>query len=137
MGCRIPPFPQKPFHIHLPSFSIWDMEPLTLCSPNMLLTKYDMTDMAGLQILAMQLMNAQRACGFFPSLTTVFSEALVAEFAQSFKAVVEVPHFMLQVRVLLVQLGLFGVPLQWGDHILVYFCWWEQKKGGEETAVDS
>lgn len=75
--------------------------------------------------------------GFFLSLTTVFSEALVAELAQSFKAVVEVPHFLLQVRVLLVQLGLFGVPLQRGDHILVYFCWWEQEKKvgkGELTA---
>lgn len=55
-------------------------------------------------------------------LTAVCSEALVAEFAQAFEAVVDVPHFLLQVRVLLVQLGLFGVPLQWGDHVLVDFC---------------
>lgn len=51
----------------------------------------------------------------------------MAEFAQSLKAVVEIPHFLLQVRVLLVQLGLFGVPLQWRDHVLVDFCSWEQK----------
>lgn len=56
-----------------------------------------------------------------PSLTAVFSETVVAEFMQAFEAVVDVPHFLLQVCVLLVQLGLFGVPLQWGDHILVYF----------------
>lgn len=64
----------------------------------------------------------------FPSLTAVFSEALVAQFTQAFEAVVDVPHFLLQVCVFLVQLRLFGVPLQWGDHILVCFCWWEQKK---------
>lgn len=61
-------------------------------------------------------------CVAFPSLTAVFSEAFVAEFTQAFEAVVDVPHFLLQVCVLLVQLGLFGVPLQWGDHIFVYFC---------------
>lgn len=61
-------------------------------------------------------------CVVFPSLTAVFGEALVAEFTQAFEGVVDVPHFLLQVRVLLVQLRLFGVPLQRGDHILVYFC---------------
>lgn len=61
-------------------------------------------------------------------LTTVLGEALVAESAQSLEAVVEIPHPLLQVRVLLVQLGLFGVPLQWRDHILVDFCSWEKKK---------
>lgn len=57
-----------------------------------------------------------------PSLTAVFCEALMAEFTQALEAVVDVLHFLLQVRVLLVQLFLFGVPLQWGDQILVYFC---------------
>lgn len=60
-------------------------------------------------------------------LTTVLGEALVAQFAQSLKAVVQIPHFLLQVRVLPVQLGLFGVPLQRRDHILVDFCAREEK----------
>lgn len=71
---------------------------------------------------AAALMNARHACGFPPSLTAVFCEALVAEFTQALEAMVDVLHFLLQVRVLLVQLLLFGVPLQWGDQILVYFC---------------
>lgn len=61
-------------------------------------------------------------------LTAVLGEALVAELTQSLKAVVQIPHPLLQVRVLLVQLGLFGVPLQWRDHVLVDFCSWEQGK---------
>ncbi len=56
------------------------------------------------------------------SLTAVFSEALVAELTEALKALVEVSHFLLQVRVLLVQHVLFGVALQGRDHILVYFC---------------
>lgn len=72
---------------------------------------------------AAALMNPWDACGIPPpSLTAVLCEALMAEFTQALEAVVDVLHFLLQVRVLLVQLVLFGVPLQWGDQILVYFC---------------
>ena len=56
------------------------------------------------------------------SLTAVFGEALVAELTEALEALVEVSHFLLQVRVLLVQRVLFGVALQGRDHILVYFC---------------
>ena len=61
-------------------------------------------------------------CVCFLLLTTVFGEALVAELAEAFEALVEVSHFLLQVRVLLLQLVLFDIALQRRDHILVYFC---------------
>lgn len=46
----------------------------------------------------------------------------MADLAEALEAVVEVSHFVLQLRVLLLQHVLFGVALQGGDHILVYFC---------------
>lgn len=55
------------------------------------------------------------------SLTAVFSEALVAQLTEAIEALVQISHFLLQVHVLLVQHVLFGVALQGGDHILVYF----------------
>lgn len=61
-------------------------------------------------------------------LTTVFAETLVADLPEALEALVEVSHFLLQVRVLLVQHMLFGVALQRGDHVLVYFC---QTHGGK------
>lgn len=56
------------------------------------------------------------------SRTAVFSEALVAELAEALEALVEVSHFLLQLRVLLVQHVLLGVTLQGRDHVLVALC---------------
>lgn len=69
-------------------------------------------------------------CVCFLLLTAVFSEALVAELAEALEALVDVSHFLLQVRVLLLQLVLFDIPLQGRDHILVYFLLFQN--GGKE-----
>ncbi len=56
------------------------------------------------------------------SLTTVFSESLMADLTESLEALVKISHFLLQVCVLLVQHMLFDVTLQGRDHVLVDFC---------------
>lgn len=58
----------------------------------------------------------------FRTLTAIFSEALVAELTEALEALVEVFHFLLQLRVFLLQHVLFGITLQGRDHVLVYFC---------------
>lgn len=63
-------------------------------------------------------------------LTAAFAETLVADLAQALKALVEVLHLLLQVRVLLVQHVLLGVALRRGDHVLVDLC---RGEGGANT----
>lgn len=62
-------------------------------------------------------------------LTAAFAETLVADLAQALKALVEVAHLLLQVRVLLVQHVLLGVALRRGDHVLVDLCGGETHGG--------
>lgn len=55
-------------------------------------------------------------------LTAVLSEALVADLTKPLKALVQVPHLLLQLGVFLVQRVLFGVTFEGRDHVLVDFC---------------